>query len=113
MKKDVDEASVESVVMPWINGEKPPNEEWVEVQSGNGATTVAMAFYGRDGWRPHWRTVDGSSCHPSRFNTWRRNGNICPTTGEIDCSKCSGEYCEKHFDKPCECEVVERHRPSA
>lgn len=78
----------------WINGEAPPNEEWVEVQSGNGTTTVAMAFYGRDGWRPHWRTVDGGSHHPSRFNAWRRNENICPTTGEIRCSKC---------------DVVERH----
>lgn len=26
-----------------------------------------------------------------------------------DCSKCSGEYCEQHFDKPCNCDVVERH----
>lgn len=31
--------SDQSVVMPWTNGEKPPNEEWVEVQSGDGTTT--------------------------------------------------------------------------
>lgn len=33
----------------------------------------------------------------------------CPTTGEVDCAMCSGEYCEVHFAKPCECDVVERH----
>jgi hypothetical protein len=31
-------------------------------------------------------------------------------TGE-GCSKCSGEYCERHFDKPCDCDVIDRHTP--
>lgn len=55
----------------WINGRKPPNEEWVEVLSGDGKVNEAMAYYGRDGYSPHWRLRDGSCCHPSRFNSWR------------------------------------------
>ena len=35
--------------------------------------------------------------------------DCCPMTGEKDCARCSGEYCEFHFDKPCECGVEERH----
>jgi hypothetical protein len=27
-----------------------------------------------------------------------------------DCQKCSGGYCETHFNQPCECDVVDRHR---
>jgi hypothetical protein len=30
-----------------------------------------------------------------------------------DCTRCSGEYCNIHFDQPCDCDVVERHRQSA
>lgn len=30
-----------------------------------------------------------------------------------DCPMCSGEYCERHFDRPCGCDVVDRHRPEA
>ena len=26
-----------------------------------------------------------------------------------DCIMCSGEYCEQHFDQPCDCDVVDRH----
>ncbi len=37
-------------------------------------------------------------------------GDVCPTTGELNCPKCSGEYCMKHFARPCECDVTERHR---
>lgn len=33
----------------------------------------------------------------------------CPITGEPDCSMCSGEWCEWHFDDPCDCGVAERH----
>jgi len=35
--------------------------------------------------------------------------DTCPITGEKNCAKCSGEYCETHFDKPCDCDVIERH----
>jgi hypothetical protein len=55
----------------WINGVKPPNEEWVEVLSGSGEVQTAKAVYGRDGTLPHWETKDGLHCHPSRFNSWR------------------------------------------
>lgn len=33
----------------------------------------------------------------------------CPTTGELDCQMCSGEYCETHICRPCECDTAERH----
>ena len=33
----------------------------------------------------------------------------CPQTGEYDCTRCSGEYCETHTDRPCDCDVVQRH----
>ena len=35
----------------------------------------------------------------------------CPITGEFDCMMCSGEYCERHGYRPCDCDVVDRHRP--
>lgn len=56
---------------------KPPNEVWVEVKDysnciGDTYTVVeAMAFYGRDGYKPHWQLRDGTCCSPSRFNSWR------------------------------------------
>lgn len=30
-----------------------------------------------------------------------------------NCSMCSGEYCARHFDKPCDCDVVDRHTVQA
>jgi len=57
------------LLRPWQN-EKPPNEVWVEVWDGEQVIT-AMAFYGRDGYRPHWQLPDGSCCDPSRFGRWR------------------------------------------
>ena len=66
---ETNEASVQSVVMPWRN-DKPPNEIWVQVKDGD-SVVEAMAFYGRDGYRPHWRLRDESCCHPSRFSLWR------------------------------------------
>ena len=53
----------------WRN-DKPPNERWVQVKDDN-QVIEAMAFYGRDGYRPHWRLRDESCCHPSRFSRWR------------------------------------------
>lgn len=37
------------------------------------------------------------------------NLNGCPE----GCTRCSGEYCERHFDQPCDCDVVERHSSPA
>ena len=37
------------------------------------------------------------------------DSDVCPTTGEGDCGACSGEYCMKHIDTLCECDVMERH----
>ncbi len=41
------------------------------------------------------------------------NAARCPVTGEEDCSMCSGEYCEQHNCRPCDCDVVARHRAEA
>jgi len=68
-EKTTNAAPVHGIVMPWRN-EKPPNETWVEVMEGDGVIE-AMAFFGRDGYRPHWQLRDGSACHPSRFSRWR------------------------------------------
>jgi len=55
----------------WQTG-KPPNEVPVEVEDENGEIIVVKAFYGRDGYRPHWRALD-DSVHwaPSAFRKWR------------------------------------------
>lgn len=52
-----------------------------------------------------------------RFRELRENKSVvvttaidcCPSTGERDCRKCSGEYCNVHFSRPCDCDVNERH----
>jgi hypothetical protein len=36
-------------------------------------------------------------------------GDECPTTGEKDCRKCSGEFCETHGIEPCDCDSADRH----
>lgn len=33
----------------------------------------------------------------------------CPETGEDNCQRCSGEYCDTHFLEPCDCATDERH----
>lgn len=54
----------------WQSG-KPPNETLVEVEWQGGVIRV-MAFYGRDGVLPHWRTKDGNQCwSPGFFDRWR------------------------------------------
>ena len=35
--------------------------------------------------------------------------DACPESGEEDCSKCSGEYCETHGVEPCDCDTAGRH----
>ncbi len=37
------------------------------------------------------------------------DGDACPITGEANCRRCSGEYCEQHFSRPCNCDVISRH----
>lgn len=55
----------------WSTG-KPPNEVIVEALSYEGKVHHVMAFYGRDGTRPHWRTKDGSEQYPvDYFTKWR------------------------------------------
>jgi hypothetical protein len=49
----------------------PPNETLVEVEDGGDFIQV-MAFYGRDGHRPHWTTKDGGKVLDVRaFKRWR------------------------------------------
>ena len=35
--------------------------------------------------------------------------DCCPTTGEPDCGRCSGEFCEVHGHRSCDCDVNQRH----
>ena len=58
------------VVAKQWRSDRPPNETWVEVLDGE-STVEAMAFYGRDGYRPHWQLRDGTCCDPSTFSQWR------------------------------------------
>lgn len=56
--------------MEWQNG-KPPNETLVEVEFC-GEIIEVIAFFGRDGYLPHWRTLEGCTCWPpSEFRRWR------------------------------------------
>lgn len=50
---------------------KPPNETWVEVLLDSDVVE-AMAYYGRDGVRPHWIGRDGRCWSPSWFRRWRQ-----------------------------------------
>lgn len=54
----------------WQTG-RPPNEELVEVEWAGGIIEV-MAFFGRDGYRPHWKTADGEQTWSvDSFSRWR------------------------------------------
>jgi len=59
----------EPIEMTWRT-DRPPNETWVEVRDGE-TILEARAFYGRDGWRPHWQLRDGGSVNTSAFSEWR------------------------------------------
>lgn len=48
----------------------PPNETPVEVEL-DGEIIVVEAIYGRDGWRPHWRSKDGTRWDVPTFRRWR------------------------------------------
>jgi hypothetical protein len=54
----------------WNYG-KPPNETWVEVEDEDGTILIVQAFYGRDGYLPHWKGPDGSVWEVSAFSRWR------------------------------------------
>lgn len=52
----------------------PPNEVLVEVDDPDhaGGVITAMAIFGRDGTRPHWRSEDGDKLWPAEtFLRWR------------------------------------------
>ena len=54
----------------WNTG-RPPNEKLVEVEDGDKIIQV-MAFFGRDGYRPHWTNEDRTkSWDVSAFRRWR------------------------------------------
>lgn len=56
---------------PWQTG-KPPNEKIVEVELGNGIIIRVFAFYGRDGYLPHWRSETGEAQYSvDTFHRWR------------------------------------------
>lgn len=51
---------------------KPSNEKLVEVEDENGTIIRVLAFWGRDGYLPHWRSEDNNiHYHPSAFKKWR------------------------------------------
>lgn len=51
--------------------DKPPNERIVEVEWEGEAIRV-LAFYGRNGWRPHWRSEDRTKMWDvDAFPRWR------------------------------------------
>tara|TARA_R110000868_G_scaffold14070_5_gene65617 strand:- start:1467 stop:1655 length:189 start_codon:yes stop_codon:yes gene_type:complete len=53
------------------NTSKPPNEILVEVEYDDKIIKV-KAFYGRDGYRPHWQNEDESiSWSVNAFKRWR------------------------------------------
>jgi len=69
-KQTMDTASA-ALVKPWQTG-KPPNEMVVEVE-WDGAVIPVIAFYGRDGYHPHWRSQDGDKHWPvNAFARWRQ-----------------------------------------
>ena len=55
--------------MSWNYG-KPPNETFVEVEK-DGEIIQVEAFYGRDGYRPHWRNKNGDCWSVNAFERWR------------------------------------------
>lgn len=75
----------------WQTG-KPPNETPVEVEWKCDVITVE-AFYGRDGYRPHWRTKDVGTCWDvSAFKRWRL---VSPNEKLIDSRPKTTDH-EKH-----------------
>lgn len=59
---------------------KPPNEVLVEVEWA-GEIIEVMAFYGRDGYRSHWKTANGNECWSvDSFSRWR---NICSCESDL------------------------------
>lgn len=57
---------------PWQTGQ-PPNEVLVEVPDPETKRIILVkAFYGRDGYLPHWQSEDGNTVWPpGAFRRWR------------------------------------------
>ena len=53
----------------WNTGQ-PPNEKFVIVEL-NGKEMEVQAFYGRDGYRPHWKNRKGDCYAVSTFKRWK------------------------------------------
>lgn len=57
--------------MTWIT-RAPPNETLVEVENEDGEILQVMAWFGREGEFPHWRSEDGNTKWPAgAFVRWR------------------------------------------
>jgi hypothetical protein len=55
----------------WNTGE-PPNETLVEAENQDGEILRVMAWFGREGEFPHWRSEDGNTKYPCfYFKKWR------------------------------------------
>lgn len=62
----------------WRN-DQPPNETTVEARHRSSILQV-QAVYGRDGLRPHWRSVDGDTLYAvDYFEAWRPLAEPAPT----------------------------------
>lgn len=48
---------------------KPPHDTFVTVEL-DGKLVRAKAVWGGDGYRPHWRTEDGTCYPPETFSRW-------------------------------------------
>lgn len=73
MEASQQESSKPAARQPWRT-DQPPNETTVEVELNERVLQV-MAYFGRDGNIPHWRTPDGTHSFPvGRFARWRHVG---------------------------------------
>ena len=76
---------------------KPPYETRVEVEH-EGQVIRVKAFFGRDGYRPHWRSEDETKTWPqSKFAAWR------PI--HVVCDRCGGDGKAHGSDRPFEYNV--------
>ena len=62
----------------------PPNEQIVEVEL-DGNILKVIAFFGRDGYLPHWQTPDGRQSWPAnKFDKWRPVNHSCSTSNVME-----------------------------
>lgn len=43
------------------------------------------------------------------LNSYESTLDTCPTTGGNPCSMCNGDYCARHLNDKCDCDILERH----